>query len=52
MEFIRKNEYVLTQENFKLRTLNYQTIKNYVNLSKSFFEKINLILKNVQTQRS
>jgi len=50
MEFIRNDKYILTQENFKLRTLNYQGIKNYITLSKSFFEKINSIFKNVQTQ--
>ena len=52
MEFRKKDQYILTEENFKIKTLNYQKVKDYVNLSKSFFEKINFILKNVQTQRS
>ena len=49
MEFTRQDKYVLSQDNFKLRTLTYLNIKNYVTLTKSFFEKINSIFKNVQT---
>ena len=52
MEFVRKDNYILTQENFAVKTLNYQKVKDYVNLSKRFFEQVNLIFKNVQTQRS
>lgn len=52
MEFIRKDKYVIAQDNFKIRTLTYQKVKDYVNLSKGFFEKINSIMKNVQVKRS
>jgi len=47
MEFVRKDQYVIAQNNFKIRTLTYQKVKDYVNLSKGFFEKINSIMKNV-----
>ena len=50
MEFIRKDQYVITQNNFKLRTLTYPKIKEYVNQSKQFFNKINAILENVETR--
>jgi hypothetical protein len=49
MEFTRKDKYVLTQDNFSIKTLNYQKVKEYLNLSKSFLEKINSIIKNVKT---
>ena len=52
MEFIRKDEYVITEKNFNIKTLTYQKAKDYVNLSKAFFDKVNFILKNVQTKRS
>ena len=52
MEFSRNDKYIITQENFNVKTLTYQKVKDWVNLSKSFFEKINFILKNVENQRS
>ncbi len=52
MEFVRKDQYVITENNFKMKTLTYQKVKDYVNLSKTFINQINTILKNVQTQRS
>ena len=51
MEFIRKDKYVITEKNFNIKTLTYQKVKDYVNLSKTFFDKVNFILKNVQTKR-
>ncbi len=47
MEFTRQDKFVLSQDNFKLRTLTYQNVKNFVNLTKSFFEKVNSIIQNV-----
>ena len=48
LEFIRQDKYILTQDNFILRTLTYPKVKEYVNTGKRFFEKINSIIKNVQ----
>jgi len=48
MEFIRKDQYVITSNSYDIRTLNYQKVKEIVNKSKPFFEKVNFILKNVK----
>ena len=50
MEFIRNDQYVITSNNYELRTLNYQKVKDILNKSKPFFEKVNFILKNVQNK--
>ncbi len=46
-EFSRNGYYVLAEKDFRTRKLTYQMIKNDLNLSKGFFEKINSIMKNV-----
>ena len=48
MEFVRNDKYVITENNFNIKTLTYQKAKEYVNSSKPFFAKINFLLQNVK----
>ena len=50
MEFIRNNKYVIALNNFDMKSLSYEKVKKFLNDSKPFFNKLNLILKNVKTQ--
>ena len=48
MEFIRKDKYVITNHNYsKISTITMEKLKNYINESKPFIKRVNLILKNV-----
>jgi hypothetical protein len=44
MEFIRRDKFVISDDNFRLKTLNYEKIKEYLNSSKLFISKVNRIL--------
>lgn len=46
MEFSRKDNIVIMQDDLKISTINILKIKEYLTLAKSLFIKINLILNN------
>ena len=45
MEFIRKDKFVICNGSFRMKTLNYDKVKEYVNNARPFIAKINKILK-------
>lgn len=44
MEFIRRDKFVIMNGSFKMKTLNYDKVKEYVNNAKPFIIKVNKIL--------
>lgn len=48
VEFVRKDRFVICSENYKLRTINLEKIKEYLNKAKLFIEEVtNISSKNV-----
>lgn len=45
VEFIRKDKIVICSDNYKMRTINYDKIKEYLNKSKPFFTRLNKVFK-------
>ena len=45
IEFIRKDKIIICSDNYKMRTINYDKIKEYVNKSKPFFTRLNRVFK-------
>lgn len=45
IEFIRKDKLVICSDNYKMRTINYDKIKDYLNKSKPFFTRLNRVLR-------
>lgn len=45
IEFIRKEKIVICSDNYKMRTLNYDKAKEYINKSKPFFTRLNRVLR-------
>jgi len=45
VEFIRKDKIVICSDNYKMRTINYDKIKEYLNKSKPFFTRLNRVFK-------
>jgi len=41
VEFVRKDKFVICSDNYRMRTLSIEQIKEYVNWTKSFVNKIN-----------
>lgn len=50
MEFVKNDKYIICNGNYDLISLNYDKIKEYLNISKHFFERVNYILKNVRNK--
>lgn len=45
MEFIRKDKFVICNDDFKMRTLNYEKVKDFVNNARPFIAKVNKVLR-------
>lgn len=45
MEFARRDKFVISDDEFKLKTINYEKIKDYLNKSKVFISKVNKIVR-------
>ncbi len=50
MEFIKNDKYIIWNNEFEMTTLDYSKIKDYLNQSKPYFDKVNYILKNVKSK--
>jgi len=49
MEFIRQDKYVICNQDYsKITTITLEKLKSYINESKPFMRKLNLILQNVR----
>jgi len=48
MEFVKEEKYVICTSNYATRVLTIDKLKEYLNTSKVFLRKVNLILKNVR----
>ena len=45
VEFIRKDKIFICSDNYKMRTINYDKVKEYLNKSKPFFTRLNRVFK-------
>ncbi len=45
MEFARRDKFIISDDEFKLKTINYEKIKDYLNKSKVFISKVNKIVR-------
>jgi len=45
LEFIRKDKLVICSDSYKMKTINYEQIKSYINKSKPFFTRLNKVFK-------
>lgn len=45
VEFIRKDKIFICSDNYKMRTINYDKVKEYLNKAKPFFTKMNQVFK-------
>lgn len=55
IEFVKKDKFVIASRDYRLRTINFDKTKNFVNETKMFISKLNSILKASDrrtTQRS
>ena len=49
MEFVRQDKYVICNQDYsKITTITLEKLKSYINESKPFMRKLNLILQNVR----
>lgn len=48
MEFVKEEKYVICISNYATRVLTIDKLKEYLNTSRDFIRKVNLILKNVR----
>jgi hypothetical protein len=48
MEFIRKDKYVICSEDYGMKTITIDKVKNYIFQSKSFIIKLNTMFKNAR----
>lgn len=44
LEFVRKDRFVICSDNYKLKTINLEEIKRYLNKAKLFIEEVNNII--------
>ena len=44
VEFVRKDRFVICSDNYKLKTINLEEIKRYLNKAKLFIEEVNNII--------
>jgi hypothetical protein len=47
MEFIRNDKYVICSDNYSVKTITIDKLKEYLNISKIFIRKVNQIIGNV-----
>jgi len=48
MEFVKEEKYIICTSNYSTRVLTIDKLKEYLNTSRDFLRKVNVILKNVR----
>ena len=52
MEFVRKDKFVIASQDYRLRTIDSKKVKDYVEKTKIFINKANLLLKSSDRRSS
>lgn len=47
LEFVKRDKFIFASESFKVRTLSLQKIKEYIQITKVFIEKLNGVKKSI-----
>lgn len=50
IEFIKKDKFIICSDTYKMKTINYDKIKEYLNKSKPFFTRLNKVLRKNDTR--